>query len=243
MSSHEHTLTASMLLLSYELHGALRSEDYRSHFLGLAMLIKERGITAQSTGTDRANFWIFIRHEVVVAMASEKQLISDPSEWAVSWDEGETREDVLGCHVLWILARVVNLIFGENGKTEIGKVQREQFLHELEVWRAGLSEIFVGIPYGEKDDDGFRKVYFPVTAAAATAFWYHIIHILLYAEPSLQDESYIPMVQDQAMRVTNIAISDFPPALKVFSTHGLFYGKSSQCKSFHAIRFLFQQQD
>ncbi|CAO2650723.1 Nn.00g020150.m01.CDS01 [Neocucurbitaria sp. VM-36] len=187
------------------------------------MLIKERGITAQSTGTDCANFWIYIRHEIVVAMASEKQLISDPLEWAVSWDEGETREDVLGNHVLWILARVVNLIFGENGMTEAGKVKREDFLHELEVWRAGLSETFVGIPYGENDEDGFRKVYFPVTAAAAAAFWYHIIHILLYAEPTLQDESYIPLIQDQAMRVTNIAISDFPPALKVFSTHGLFY--------------------
>ena len=72
LPSHEHALTASMLLLSYEIHGALRSEDYRRHFLGLAMLIKSRGITAQSTGTDRANFWIYIRHEIVVAMASEK---------------------------------------------------------------------------------------------------------------------------------------------------------------------------
>ncbi|KAH7388616.1 hypothetical protein BKA66DRAFT_54767 [Pyrenochaeta sp. MPI-SDFR-AT-0127] len=223
MPAHEHALTASMLLLSYEIHGALRSEDYRRHFLGLAILIKERGITAQSTGTDRANFWIYIRHEIVVAMASEKPLILDPSEWAVSWVEGETREDVLGNHVLWILARVVNLVFGENGKTEAGKEQRQDFLDELELWRAGLSETFVGIPYGDKDEDGFCKVYFPVTAAAAAAFWYHIIHILLYAEPTLQDEGYIPLIQEQAMRITNIAISDFPPALMVFSTHGLVY--------------------
>jgi hypothetical protein len=26
------------------------------------------------------------------------------------------------------------------------------------------------------------------------------------------------------MKITDIAISDFPPSLMVFSTHGLFYG-------------------
>lgn len=42
LPSHEHALTASMLLLSYEIHEALRSEDYKRHFLGLSMLIKVR---------------------------------------------------------------------------------------------------------------------------------------------------------------------------------------------------------
>ena len=241
--SHEHALTASMLLLSYEIHGALRSEDYRRHFLGLTILIKSRHVTAQSSGTDLANFWIYIRHEIVVAMASEQPLILNPAEWEVSWIEGETREDVLGNHVLWILARVINLIFGPDGRTAAGKEQRQNFLHEIEMWRRGLSDTFVGIGYGDKDTDGFRKVYFPVAAAAAAAFCaymrvldircvltypgYHITHILLYAEPELQDEAYIPLIQEQAMRITDIAISDFPPALMVFSTHGLFYGMLS----------------
>jgi hypothetical protein len=223
--NHEHALTASMLLLSYELHAALRSEDYRRHFLGLSTLIRSRGITAQCTGTDRANFWIYVRHEIALALSSEKPLVLDPSQWAVSWIEGETREDVLGNHVIWIVARVVNLIYGDEDRSATGKEKRLEFLNELEEWRAGLSETFVGIPYGDRDEEGFRRVYFPVAAAAAAAFWYHIVHILLYAEPVLQDESYIPLIQDQAMRITNIAISDFPAALKVFSTHGLFYGK------------------
>ena len=243
MPSHEHALTASMLLLSYEIHGALRSEDYRRHFLGLTVLIKSRHVTAQSSGTDLANFWIYVRHEIVVAMASEQPLILDPAEWEVSWIEGETREDVLGNHVLWILARVINLIFGPDDRTAAGKEQRQNFLHEIEIWRRGLSDTFVGIPYGDKDADGFCKVYFPVAAAAAAAFCayicvidsqciltslgYHITHILLYAEPELQDEAYIPLIQEQAMRITDIAISDFPPALMVFSTHGLFYGTYS----------------
>lgn len=170
MPTHEHTLTASMLLLSYEIHGALRSEDYRRHYLGLVSLVKSRHVTAQSTGTDLANFWIYVRHEIVVAMASEQPLIFDPAEWEVSWLEGETREDVLGNHVLWILARVINLVFGPDGNTEVGKTQRQDFLQEIEIWRRGLSDTFVGIPYGEKDEDGFCKVYFPVAAAAAAAF-------------------------------------------------------------------------
>ncbi|CAE7010512.1 C6 zinc finger domain containing protein [Pyrenophora teres f. teres] len=231
MPSHEHALTASMLLLSYEIHTAQRSEDYRRHFLGLTVLIKSRHVTAQSNGTDVANFWIYIRHQIVVAMASERPLILDPAEWEVSWREGETREDILGNHVLWILARVINLIFGPDGLTEAGKEQRQSFLLEIEIWRRGLSDTFVGIPYGDKDEDGFCKVYFPVAAAAAAAFWYHIVHMLLYAEPVLQDEAYIPLIQDQAMQITNIAISDFPPSLMVFSTHGLFYA----AKHIHGI--------
>jgi len=197
MPSHEHALTASMLLLSYEIHTAQRSEDYRRHFLGLTVLIKSRHVTAKSSGTDVANFWIYIRHQIVVAMASEQPLILDPAEWEVAWKEGETREDVLGNHVLWILARVINLIFGPDSLTEAGKEQRQNFLLEIELWRRGLSDTFVGISYGDKDEDGFCKVYFPVAAAAAAAFCmyidfttmqrrltlqgYHIVHILLYA--------------------------------------------------------------
>lgn len=221
----ETAMTSSMLLLSYEIHGAIKSEDYRRHFLGLTMLIKSHRITAQSTGTDRANFWIYCRHEIAVALANERPLVLDPAEWAVSWREGEGREDVLGNHMMWILARVINLVFGPNGARDASRPAREAFLQELETWRAGLSPCFIGIPYGDADNDGFRKIYFTVTAAAAAAFWYHIAHILLYTEPVLQDESYVSLIQDQAMKITNITISDFPAALKVFSTHGLYYGK------------------
>lgn len=200
----ETAMTGSMLLLSYEVHGAIRSEDYRRHFLGLTMLIKSHGITAQSTGTDRANFWIYCRHEIAVSLANERPLVLDPAEWGVAWEENETREDVLGNHLMWILARVINLVFGPDGREESSRPARDAFLQELEVWRIGLPECFIGIPYGDADDDGFRKIYFPCTAAAASAFWYHITHVLLYAEPTLQDESYVPLIQDQAMRITNI---------------------------------------
>lgn len=222
----ETALTGSMLLISYEIHGAIRSEDYRRHFLGLTVLIKSRGITSQSTGTNRANFWIYCRHEIAVALANKRPVVLDPARWAVSSHEGEWRIDELGNYALWILARVINLVFGPDGDRETSRRARKDFLQELENWRAGLSPYFMGIPYGDADDDGFRKIYFTVTAAAGAAFYYHIAHILLYAEPELQNESYTLMVQDQAMKITNITISDFPAALKVTSTHALYYGAS-----------------
>lgn len=163
MPNHEHALTASMLLLSYEIHEAQNSEDYRRHFLGLSTLIRSRGIGPLCTNlTDRANFWIYVRHEIALAMSSSKPLVLDPSTWAVSWIEGETREDVLGNHVLWILARVLNLVYSDEGKLSSSKEARLAYLDELEAWRGGLSETFVGIPYGNTDDEGFRRVYFPV---------------------------------------------------------------------------------
>jgi hypothetical protein len=133
--------------------------------MGAAMLIKSLRINAQSTGIDRANFWIYVRHEIGVALATEKPLVLHPDEWKVQWRDGETRENILGNQVLWILARVLNFVFGEDVATENGTITRESLLHELELWRAGLSAAFIGVPYGEEDEDGFRKVYFTVTAA------------------------------------------------------------------------------
>lgn len=161
----EHALTATIIASSYEIFNALSSEHHRRHFLGAGILIKSHGINAQSVGIDRANFWIYVRHEIGTALATEQPLILHPNEWNVYWRERETREDILGNHVLWILARVINLVYGKEGATPAGRLQREEFLQELEQWRAGLSDTFIGIPYGEEDDEGFRKVYFTVTAA------------------------------------------------------------------------------
>lgn len=163
-SSHEHALTATILMSSYEMIGAVGLE-HRRHFLGAMMLIKSHNINAQSQGIDKANFWVYVRHEISVALSSEQPLLLNPEDWDVRWEDGETREDVLGNHVLWILARVINLVYGKDNNSEASHQKREEFLRELEEWRSGLSDTFVGIPYGDEDEDGFRKVYFPVTAA------------------------------------------------------------------------------
>ncbi|ORX94263.1 hypothetical protein BCR34DRAFT_580093 [Clohesyomyces aquaticus] len=215
-------LTAINLLSSYELMGSM-GQEHRRHFLAEVSLIKSYSICARSTGLDRANFWIYVRHEIAVALATERPLLLSPEEWGVHWEDGERREDVLGNHVLWLLARVINVVYGEEANTSIGRAMRNDLLQELEQWRAGLSGSFIGVPYGDNDEEGFQRIYFTVPSAAAAAFWYHVTYILLYAEPVLQDAAYIPEIQRQAMKVTNIAISDFPDPVRVFATHGLYY--------------------
>jgi len=167
--SYDHALTATILLSSYEILAGIASERHRRHLLGQTMLVKHHNVTAQSTGIDRANFWLHVRHEIGFAMATGRPLLLDPGEWNVNWKQGETREDVLGNHVLWILARVINLIYGEESCTSVGKQKRKAFLQELEQWRAGLSDTFIGIPYGPTDSSGFRKIFFTVTAAGKSA--------------------------------------------------------------------------
>jgi hypothetical protein len=167
--SHNHALTATILLSSYEILAGIASERHRRHLLGQTMLVKYHNVSARSTGIDRANFWLHVRHEIGFAMATERPLLMDPGEWNVHWEQGETREDVLGNHVLWILARVINLIYGEESSTPVGKQKREAFLQELEEWRAGLSDTFIGIPYGDEDYEGFKKIFFTVTAAGKSA--------------------------------------------------------------------------
>ncbi|KAF2729776.1 hypothetical protein EJ04DRAFT_59273 [Polyplosphaeria fusca] len=218
----EHCLTATILLSSYEVISSVGAE-HRRHFLGAYSLLKSHHITARSTGIPRANFWIYVRHEISVALATERPIIFCPDEWDTRWRDAETREDVLACQVLWMLARTINLVYGAQGRTVAGRALREAMLRELEAWRLTLSDTFVGIPYGEADEHGFHAVYFTVTAAAAAAFWYHVTHILLYAEPEMQHVGDAVHVQEHAMRTANIAISDFPDALRVFASHGLYF--------------------
>jgi hypothetical protein len=147
----EYTLTATLLVSSYEILARIGATEHKRHFLGTTMLIRSQGVTAQSCGIDRANFWIYARHEIGVALSTEEPLILNPDvEWNVSLNERETREDVLGNHVLWILARVINLVFGPEGSTDASRPKREAFLDELEEWRLRLPDAFIGISYGDK---------------------------------------------------------------------------------------------
>ncbi|KAF1956268.1 hypothetical protein CC80DRAFT_413477 [Byssothecium circinans] len=221
--SYEHALTATILLSSYEIMSSIASDHHKRHLLGQVMLVKYHAINARSASLHRANFWVHVRHEIGFALTTERPMLMDPMEWHVNWEEGDVREDVQGNHILWILAKVLNLIYGPESETSVGTQKREAFLQELEDWRKRQLDSFIGIPYADEDEDGFRKVFFTVTAAAAGTFWYHVTHILLYTEPSLQNEAYRPFIQDQAKRIGDIAISEFPDSLRVFASHGLYY--------------------
>jgi hypothetical protein len=60
---------------------------------------------------------------------------------------------------------VIKVVYSEQRHPDINKVDRESLLRELVKWRAELPDAFIGVPYGEDDEEGFRKIYFTVTAA------------------------------------------------------------------------------
>lgn len=207
----DDALTATMLLCSFEMIAAQGSE-HRRHFFGAMLLITTHGINACSVGIHRANFWIYVRHEIVVALVNESSLLLSPDRWNVNWHEDETEEDVLGNQVLWLLGRAVNFTYAKNPRTgePMGTVtERRELLRDTDLWFDKLPVAFQGVKYGDETDDGLSQLYFAVPAAgnflrttpissvvmtfvpilAAAMLQYHLIYILLHAESHLRDPS------------------------------------------------------
>ena len=163
----DDALTATMLLCSFEMIAAQGSE-HRRHFFGAMMLITTHGINACSVGINRANFWIYIRHEIVVALNNESSLLLSPDTWNVNWREDETEEDALGNQVLWLLGRAINLTYAKHPRTgePMGTVtERRDLLRDTDLWFDKLPLAFQGVKYGDETDDGLSRLYFAVPAA------------------------------------------------------------------------------
>ncbi|KAF9883404.1 hypothetical protein FE257_003487 [Aspergillus nanangensis] len=213
----ENTLSAVILLSSYEVLAA-EGQEHRRHYEGAMKLIYTQGISARSFGLDRANFWIWVRHEITVSIMNETPLQMSPKYWNVTWRKGETEEDALGNQILWLVGRVVDWVYGGNGMLS----EYYELLRDAEDWYAGLSDAFRGVKYGELEEDQLRKVHFALPAAAAAIIWYHVLHLLLYAEPVLKDAAYAQNVQEHAMEIINISISDIPNEARCFSIVPLY---------------------
>jgi hypothetical protein len=160
-------LTATILLSSYEMVAA-HGQELQRHFFGATLLIRTHGISARSRGVDNANFWIYIRHEIVVALVNESPLQMSPKEWNVSWREGETEEDVLGNQLLWLVGRAIDSTFTKDpnpGGSVTTFSERSDLIREAERWFEGLPGSFRGIQYGDPTEEGFARLYFAVPAA------------------------------------------------------------------------------
>lgn len=166
-TSQDDALTATMLLSSYEMIAA-QGQEHRRHFYGALMLIKTHGICARSVGLDRANFWIYIRHDIVVALMTERKLLLSPDEWNVTFEEGETQEDLLGNQLLWLLARAIDLVYSIDSDTRKPvdmTSKRMMLLRAVEKWFDGLPVSFQGVKYGEVTEEGFSNLYFAIPVA------------------------------------------------------------------------------
>ncbi|RAL05936.1 Zn(II)2Cys6 transcription factor [Aspergillus ibericus CBS 121593] len=191
------TLTAVILLGSYEVLAAQGQEHHR-HYEGARKLIKLQGISARSS--------------------DQAVLQLDPSDWNVNWWEGETAEDLLSNQLLWLIGRAVNWIYKDKTPRKY-----QELLTDTEGWYTGLSQHFRGVRYGEMVEDGLSKVHFAVPQTAAAMLWYHLLHLMLYAEPVLQDVAYIPKIQEHATEIINISISDIPDQVRCFSILPLYF--------------------
>ncbi|KAI0128328.1 C6 zinc finger domain protein [Xylariales sp. AK1849] len=220
-SPQEDALTATMLLCSYEMIAA-QGHEHQRHFYGTMVLITSRGVSALSSGMDRANFWIYIRHEITVALVNEVPLQINPSLWNANWREGEVEEDALGNQLLCLVGRAIDIAYSRDPPASMSS-ERQAIHEQAAKWSSGLPKSFRGTQYGEPDNHGFNKIYFAVPAAATAMMWYHLLHILLYAEPTPIHPSQIYQVQYHATEIANIALSDVPQSVLSFSPQALFF--------------------
>ena len=150
---------AAMLLSSYELMAASGLE-HRKHYEGAMKLIKMRGINGQSIGFDKANFWIWARHEITIAISNESPLQTSPKYWNVDWEEENTKDEALGNQMLWLVGRAVDWVYGDGNPS-----LHHELLQDSERWYKGLSKPFRGLYYGEPVDIGLSKIHFASSAA------------------------------------------------------------------------------
>ncbi|KAI1823682.1 C6 zinc finger domain protein [Xylaria intraflava] len=154
-------LTASMLLASYEVIVASGTPHY-SHYQGSMDLIRSQNISAASSGMNRANFLIYVRHEITIALAREKPLRSNPKDWRILQQPSpDMGEDDMGNCLLWLSGSVVNLIYG----TDVISSDRKSLIDCADDWYSCTTETFRGISYGDLDEAGLQKLFFAVPAA------------------------------------------------------------------------------
>ncbi|KAK6085736.1 C6 zinc finger domain protein [Seiridium cupressi] len=162
------SLTANMLLSSYEMledHGY----EHQRHLRGAATLIKMQGINANSQGMDKANFWIFVRHDITIALENESPLYFSPKDWHVKWDEDETGEDVLGNRLMWLVARAIDYTYAPDRPASPDNTL--QVIHsETVAWLDNLPPSFQGVKYGNADTFGLGKTYFAVPTAGGSRY-------------------------------------------------------------------------
>jgi hypothetical protein len=119
---------------------------------------------------DRANFWIYVRHEVTIALENETPLQFSPDEWNYDGPTGEVGEDVLGNHIIWLVARAVDLMYAPDRDLHI-LPKFEAIVQEAASWHDSLPISFQGVKYGHPDHLGFEKTYFAVSTAGEL-FWH-----------------------------------------------------------------------
>lgn len=156
-------LTAAILLSSYEVIAAVRN-SYKSHYEGALNLIRTRGVSARSVGLDRANFFVYLRHEITIALSEGLPLQFDPLSWNITKPEPGAREDDVANYLMLLIGHIVNVI--HSGRDSLSDLRGLKT--QIEEWYSGVSQEFRGISYGEIVENRPQKIFFPVPATGKT---------------------------------------------------------------------------
>lgn len=162
-------LTAAILLSSYEALAA-SSTSHQSHYKGAMNLIITRGISASSIGLDKANFFIYMRHEITIALSNEEPLQFDPKRWNITKPGARAGGDHLANYLMLLIGHIVNLIY----KSDVSPADRKRLQDQLDEWYDATAEEFRGIAYGEVSENGLQKMFFPVPASGE--LWCACLH-------------------------------------------------------------------
>ncbi|RAO71978.1 uncharacterized protein BHQ10_007990 [Talaromyces amestolkiae] len=205
-------LTAAILLSSYEAIAASRS-SHKSHYKGALNLILTRGISARSIGLDRANFFVYLRHEITIALNDGLPLQFDPLSWNIAKPGAGASEDNIANYLMLLIGQIVNVIHsGEDSLLERRTLERQ-----IDEWYSAVSQEFRGISYGKAVEGRPQKIFFPIPATAAAMIWFYTARILLSAKEMASDRSYGLLIEQSSKSIIQIASSVLPASVRCFA--------------------------
>jgi hypothetical protein len=168
-SSREVILAATIFLCSYELLG-VTSIDYQRHLYGVRTLVRAHDILSNGSSVEHASFWIYARQDVAFAVANERPTVMPSQEWPPSSPTENPDDGSHARHVLWLLARLLEIRFGDsNSTTPLWEVAAE-----LDNWWERLPEVCRGIKTGSKSTvhEKLSNVFFHISSAGTKAAFY-----------------------------------------------------------------------
>ncbi|MCJ1450810.1 hypothetical protein MMC28_001144 [Mycoblastus sanguinarius] len=234
-SKQEETITATVLLSSYELLSAPGSK-HRRHLHCLSILFETRGIYGASEGLERASFWTYARQDVAMALMNECRPQLNAGNWNVTWMANMT-EDMVGNHMLYLLNRVVALVFDKGVVSDCSMTSRPPTIDDDSVhlglitdvkrWRLDdLNDWYKGIPCGSTSTEGFIELWFPIPISAAAMLLYHLAMLLLSLPGPSSDVLRGKTIQYHADQIGCIVVSKIPDSVRVQAVQPVYFGNA-----------------
>ena len=105
---------------------------------------------------DKAHFWIYVRHELVVAVLNERPLKLPANTWNVPYIKHHAiTEHDLTQELLWLVGRGIDLAYGLTTADN-----RQELASDVAQWFTRPSPQFRGIRYGSKHRDQLTRCIF-----------------------------------------------------------------------------------